>query len=130
MSITSKFDFDGDNDDIVKLENSTGETTCSGWVNVGDHAVWIQLQGDGSLKLETFAKGAEAVPLGALTIPSAAVLSVLREDMERSAIGHPMAPLVADLATLGFGTDDDINGADCVDAINRHFDRLRLYAAN
>lgn len=37
--------------------------------------------------------------------------------------------LVRDLKRLRFGTDDDISGADTVDAVNRHLELLRKLPA-
>ncbi len=39
-----------------------------------------------------------------------------------------MRKFIESLEGLGFGTDRDINGADCVDTINEHFPALKKKA--
>lgn len=126
---TSRFDYDEDHHDVVVLTDSEGRPACNGWIIVGDHAVWLDLQADGSLKIETCAVSAETVLLGSLTVSHTAVMAVSRDNLQQISDGRALAPLVDDLTRLGFGTNKEINGADCVDTVNRHFSCLRISAS-
>ncbi|WP_145930823.1 hypothetical protein [Acidihalobacter prosperus] len=62
--------FEIEESDIVRLTNDNGN--ASGWVNVGAHAIHIQLE-SGDLRVETYARTAERQCLSEFTVPAKAV---------------------------------------------------------
>ncbi|WP_186214486.1 hypothetical protein [Burkholderia gladioli] len=58
-------------DDIVKLESNRETTACAGWVNVGTHAVWIQLAENGDLEVEVNPRENEGGALGKISVSAA-----------------------------------------------------------
>lgn len=50
--------------DIVTLESDEKDVVRRGWINVGTHAVLIELDTDGQLSVEICARTKEGEPLG------------------------------------------------------------------
>lgn len=69
MSNNSQFSIE--EDDIVKLESNGDAMARSGWVNVGTHAVLIQLADNGDLEVEVNARTNEGGSLGKITVTHA-----------------------------------------------------------
>lgn len=122
------FTHDDDGNDIVTLSPVYyGQTAIRGRVNIGEHAVELTLDANGGLYIQSHAKGHEGQVLASVQVPRlAATLVRLRAASHDRA--DPLKTFVADMTALGFGADEDISGADTVDAVNRHFDNLRVLA--
>lgn len=50
--------------DIVTLQSDDGDTPCAGWVNIGTHSVHLNLDEDGNLSVEVYARNNENDTLG------------------------------------------------------------------
>ena len=125
---TGRFSLDDDGEDIVTLHAAEADhSACSGWVNLGEHAVELTLDATGGLCIKTYAKGAEHQVLGSVQVPRlAAALAYLIA--ERGGNTDPLADAVDDLTKLGFHKDESISGADAVDVMARHYPTLRALA--
>lgn len=119
MTTTGIFTFDDDQEDIVTLRPERDGLTASGWVNVGAHAIEITLSPSGDLQIQSYAKGSEFAILGSVHVPRMTAMLA-----ERPGDQNPVDGLLADLRGIGFGTDGDINGGDCVNTVSRHFGQL------
>lgn len=62
-------------DDIVGLSASPGNQECSGWVNVGVHAVKLELSASGSLLVTIQPRGNEGTILGSAFVKKADAVS-------------------------------------------------------
>lgn len=126
--IPGTFTHDHDEDDIVTLSSpESNKIAVKGWVNIGEHAIELMLDSNGGLSIQTYAKGHEVNVLASVQVPRLAA-TLVRLRGERGDEIDPARAFADDLASLGFGTDDSINGADTVEAVNRHFDNLRALA--
>ena len=74
MSQNGIFEHDG-TDDIVILEPSAGNSECTGWINIGVHAVQLQLTAAGSLLVSVEPRGNEGTILGSAFVSKADAVS-------------------------------------------------------
>lgn len=122
------FTHDDDGNDVVTLSPVYhGQIAMRGWVNIGEHAVELTLDANGGLHIHSHAKGHEGHTLASVQVPRLAA-TLVRLRTANDARTDPLHTFVADMTKLGFGGHDDISGADTVDAVNRHFDNLRVLA--
>lgn len=122
------FTHDDDGNDVVTLSPIYhGQIAMRGWVNIGEHAVELTLDANGGLHIQSRAKGHEGHPLASVQVPRLAA-TLVRLRAARDDHADPLKTFVADMTALGFGTDEEISGADTVDAVNRHFDNLCVLA--
>lgn len=66
--------------DIVKLEAYDAEEPRRGWVNIGVHAVRLDLDTNGQLTVEVCARTMEDKPLGTCVVSKAASIEAGGED--------------------------------------------------
>jgi hypothetical protein len=85
--------------DIVRLDARPGKTARSGWINVGAHAIWVELNDRGDLVVEAHPRGVEGIPLMSQRVPHARAVAAGGHDVERqrelqeieAAAGHAFA---------------------------------------
>lgn len=67
--------FQEESDDIVTLAASSGNQERTGWVNVGVHAVYIQLSASGDLILSVEPRGNEGRALGTVKVSKGQIVN-------------------------------------------------------
>lgn len=71
----SSGEFQIEDQDIARLDRTDGNESRTGWVNVGTHAIYIQLDAAGNLVVEVNARTNEGGSLGTITVTSEASVS-------------------------------------------------------
>ena len=66
--MTKNGKFSLQDDDVVDLETGHSGTSVKGWVNIGSHAVLLEMNVTGELKVEVHARTNESTPLAILNI--------------------------------------------------------------
>ncbi len=84
--------FEIENADIVRLDKDSDCDERSGWVNVGPHALFIELTSAGDLVVEAYARTHELQALASLTVQASKAKAAGGVDPESESNDEEVGP--------------------------------------